>query len=192
MTRSSGMRYVSRIRLARKLRDGEHDARSLRGATDEPDRTFRESALEELRVGLEQHVVDGDDFGHERKRWCDVLGVEHVETVHELEHGNDEREPDFGRSRKHPVMGSVHELSRRVWLEAEDAQLVVVLDEFREGLDQLQEIGAAALRFAVQVVGVDADAHPKSRGLITAASYLFLSTYICSDWSRFGWWGLLK
>ena len=87
------------------------------------------------------------------------MRVEQVETVHELENRDDEREPELGRLGKDAVMVSVHELACRVGIEAEEAQLIAVPDELVERTDQLKEIGSASLRFPVEVMGVDANAH---------------------------------
>jgi hypothetical protein len=43
----------------------KHDGGPPRRSADERYRTFREGAFEEIRMGLEQDVVDGDDVGDE-------------------------------------------------------------------------------------------------------------------------------
>ena len=111
---------------------------------------------------LEEHIVNGHDFGDEGNGGGEILRVKQVETVNELEGWDDEGQPQPRALREHAMMfqpAHAQEPFGRAWLKAIDLELVVFVDERHKRTDELDQIRAAALRFAVQVVGVDADPH---------------------------------
>jgi len=114
---------------------------------------------EQLRVGLEEHVVDADDLRHERKVARQVLRVEDVQAVQELEGRHDEGQAQLGRTPEGPAVDSRDEPAGGAGFEAEDTNLVRGVDDTGEGAQELDEIRPDSLGLAVQVVGLDPDAH---------------------------------
>ena len=88
------------------------------------------------------------------------MRVKHVEAMNELENGDDEWESKLRGLGEDAVMLTVHQLARRAGIEAIEVQLVV-FNDLTQRANQLEEIGTASLRLPVEVVGVDADAHPE-------------------------------